>query len=175
MHSVRNLFYLLFLALVPVTSFAGLLVEPFAGFNIVREVSVDGGDDYKSGGGFGYGGRLGWQKGGFQLGGDYLYSSIDMTDSDFKKNIVTKEYGVFVGYEFPVLLRAYGEYILSADGDTKINNQKQNLSSGNGWKLGLGFTLLPFLDINVDYREISFKDQDLNAFMLGLSIPLDLF
>lgn len=156
-------------------SFAGLLVEPVVGYNFINKVDVDGADDYKTGAGLGYGGRLGWQKSAFQFGLDYLHSDIDMGSGDFDANVSTDEYGAFVGFEFPILFRVYGTYIFSADGETEILNQDVTLNSGTGWKLGVGFTLIPFIDINADYRQIKFDDEDIDAYMLSLSLPLDLF
>lgn len=171
----KNVIAFLSLFLFSINTYAGLLVEPLVGFNYSNGFDVKGGEDYTSGGGLGYGGRLGYQTGGFQIGGDYLNSSIDMTNSDFDKNIDTQEWGAFVGFEFPVLFRVYGEYIFSATGETKIESLKRDLKDGTGFKLGVGFTLIPFIDINVDYRNISFKNEDFQSFMVGLSLPLNLF
>lgn len=165
---------------------ASLLVEPVVGLNLNSKLDMDG-TKYSGGGGLGYGGRLGWQRFGLQLGADFFHSSIDMSDNTFKKNLKMDEWAGFVGYEFPVLLRVYAGYIFSANGTTRanINNVTGNLKldSGSGYKLGVGFTGLPFLDINLEYRSIDMdgkfngtaaNNNKFNTLMLGLSLPLNL-
>lgn len=156
-------------------SMAGLLIEPVVGYNFINKVDVDGPKDYKSGAGLGYGGRVGYKPGAFEFGLDYLHSDLDMGSGDFDSNISMNEYGAFVGFEFPILVRVYGTYIFSADANTEVANQDVTFNSGTGWKLGVGFTLLPFIDINADYRQIKFDDEDVDAYMLSLSLPFNLF
>lgn len=160
------------------TSSAGLLVEPLAGYNFVNKFDIDGAKDYKSGAGYGVGGKLGWfkEKGhGLSAGLDYLRSDIDMSSGDFDSNLRSDEWGAFVGYKLPFLFKFYGEYIFSASGNTKLANQKIHLSSGSGWKLGVGCTVLPFLDINLDYRDVSYDKREVGAYMLSVSFPIHLF
>lgn len=174
---MKNYFRYLFLTLCffSIQAEAALLVEPVVGYNLIREVDIKGADKYETGSGWGYGGRLGFQRAGFQIGADYLKSEIDMGSSIFRKNIQSNEYAAFVGYEFPLLLRVYGAYIFSADAETKLGAVKRQFKDGTGGKLGVGFTILPFIDINADYRRISFKNEDIEAVMLSLSLPLELF
>lgn len=169
---------------------ADLLIEPLVGYNLgvktdFKKNSSVGwdGQEYSGGMGPAYGGRLGYQKLGFQVGLDYLHSSIDMDHKDLKENVDMDEWAAFVGFEFPILFRVYAGYIFSAEGDTEgTGNTKIDLKSGSGLKAGLGFTLLPFLDINFEYRRGSFDEWklgnqkidskvDYNAFMIGLSLP----
>lgn len=161
---------------------ASLLLEPVLGFNAGSRLEFEDGKSYSGGGGLGIGGRVGYQNLGFQLGLDYLKSSIDMRDNDIDKNVDMNEWAGFVGFEFPVLLRVYAGYIFSADGQTKSNGNKVELSEGAGTKLGVGFTVLPFLDINVEYRRGTFdetkiggvktgKETDYQSYMLAVSLP----
>lgn len=173
---------------------AALLVEPLVGYSFVNSTfNADTAagvtkEDY-SGNGGSFGGRLGYQKLGFQIGLDYLHSSIDLDDKDIKQNLSMNEWAAFVGFEFPVLLRVYAGYIFSADGETKIDvgatNEDTKLTDGTGMKAGVGFTLLPFLDINVEYRKGTFgewkrgsqkvdSDVDYSAWMVGVSLPFTL-
>lgn len=161
---------------------AGILLEPVVGFNVASKVEVEDLESYSGGGGLGYGGRVGYQNLGFQLGLDYLNSSIDMGDDDFDKNVDTSEWAAFVGFEFPVLLRVYAGYIFSATGKTEYNNSDLELSKGSGMKVGAGLTVLPFLDINLEYRKGSFDEAELggteidnkvdySSVFLGVSLP----
>lgn len=171
---------------------AALLIEPVIGYSFSKAetkdetsggVTIDG-DSYKGSGGS-FGGRLGYQNFGFQLGVDYLRSSIDIDDSDFDQNLAISEWAGFVGFEFPVLFRAYAGYIFSATGESKINDEKIEFTKGSGMKVGLGFTGLPFIDINFEYRKGKFGEFETvnetfdegtsyEAFMIGLSLPLNI-
>src|SRR5690606_12288700 len=111
------------------------------------------GDSYSGGNGGAYGGRLGYQNLGFQLAIDYLNSTIDMGDDDIKSDLKTSEWAAFVGFEFPILFRVYAGYIFSANGETEDANGELDLNKGSGTKVGVGFTGLPFIDINFEYRK----------------------
>lgn len=154
---------------------AGLLIEPLIGYNFTSKSSTSD-KNYNAGDGVGYGGRLGYKTGAFSLGFDYLKSEINMGSSDFDKDISEEDLGVFLGFKLPALFKFYGAYIFSATGDTKISDQNQNLENGTGFKFGAGLTLLPFLDINLDYRKVGFnKDIAVDSMMLSVSLPFDLF
>lgn len=181
-------FFLLTALFVPFTSNADVLIEPLVGYQAASKLDVDKGDNYSGGSGPAFGGRLGFQKLGFQVGLDYLNSTLDFDDKDFKP-VKTSEWGAFVGFEFPILFRVYAGYIFSANGQTKALDTstdsyvKTDFRSGSGFKAGVGFTLLPFLDINLEYRNVTFdeskakgyskSDDDItmNAYMIGLSLP----
>lgn len=168
-------------------SHAGLLIEPVVGYsfasaNVDIEFPSDPASntsDKKSGSGGSYGGRLGYQNFGFQLGLDYLASSMSVDGDKFK----TSEFGGFVGFEFPILLRVYAGYVFSGNGTLETNTEDLKFKNGSGPKVGIGFTLLPFLDINLEYRSIKYEElkltsapasninADYNAIMLGFSLP----
>lgn len=160
---------------------ASLLIEPLVGYSVgkynyeYKEAGITDSDD-ESIQGLSYGGRLGYQNLGFQLGLDYLASSMDIDGDDFN----TTEWGGFVGFEFPILVRVYAGYVFSGTGKLEGDNDDLNLKGGTGPKLGVGFTLLPFLDINLEYRRITYDtkdvdlgemDADYSATMLSFSLP----
>jgi hypothetical protein len=182
------------LTLTTTVSHAGLLVEPVIGYNLGTSLDTElplglGKKDYK-GSGVGYGGRLGFQKLGLQLGVDYFKSSLSMTSDDFDGNVDMDEWAGFVGYEFPILIRVYAGYIFSATGDGRMQglsglaNAKLKLEDGTGYKLGVGFTGLPFVDINFEIRRGTFTDAkigsvgiddvDYQTYMIGASLPFNL-
>ena len=163
---------------------AELLIEPVLGYSLNGKLEL-GDASYSGARGASYGGRLGYQKLGFQIGGDYLHSSLNMNDDDFKEDMSLSEWGGFVGFEFPILFRVYAGYIFSATGTSEVETGDFELSSGSGMKVGLGFTGLPFIDINFEYRSGKFEksktdgvsgddDEDIkySAFMVALSLPL---
>ncbi len=168
------------------TAQAALLLEPLVGFSASSKLDFKTGSDYSGGMGLSYGGRVGYQNLGFQLGLDYLNSSIDMDDSDFKSNLKTTEWAGFVGFRFPILVKVYAGYIFSANGDSKKKvlgvTQNLDLSNGTGYKLGIGYTLFPFVDINLEYRKGAYgeyklggvktkEDTDFSSYLLSVSLP----
>jgi hypothetical protein len=183
---IAQLFILIlaFLIINPVQ--AGLLVEPVLGYSFSKfEVDAPTFDEEKAVGPS-LGGRLGYQKLGFQLGLDYLHSNLSVDDNDFKEDLKTNEFAAFAGFEFPILLRVYAGYIFSANGTSNVKvagtNKSLKLDEGTGMKVGVGFTGLPFVDINFEYRKGTFGeykvggvkgsgDTDFSAFMVGVSLP----
>ena len=164
---------------------AGLLIEPVAGFSFGKFEVDDTGYSSVDMSGTSYGGRLGYQNLGFQLGLDYLKSSQSVDDSDYS-SLEMSEWAGFVGFEFPVLLRVYAGYIFSATADGKydagLGKKDLELSSGSGTKFGIGFTGLPFVDINFEYRAGTFGelnyagsestvDTTYSSYMIGISLP----
>lgn len=183
---IAQLFILVLAFLIIKPASAGLLIEPVVGYNFGK-VESDSSEKFT---GSSVGGRIGYQNLGFQLGLDYLKSSLKLDDNDYKENVSLDEFAGFVGYEFPILLRVYAGYIFSANGTSKLKAdlgsgaQEYNLKmkDGTGTKLGVGFTVLPFLDINFEYRNGKFDKTTLGgfetedktkyqSFMIGVSLP----
>lgn len=165
-----------------VESQAALLIEPVLGYSMGKanlEMTVPGlgsDKDDESIKGLSYGGRLGYQNLGFQLGLDYLASNMDIDGDAFK----TSEFGGFVGFEFPVLFRVYAGYVFSGNGTFETDDEDVKFKGGTGPKVGIGFTVLPFLDLNLEYRKITYDtkelsgmdiDLDYSAVMFGVSLP----
>lgn len=169
---------------------AGLLIEPVVGYSWGKLNSEATGtwveEDTQGLKGTSYGGRLGYQNFGFQLGVDYLASNMVYGSEDEK--FKTSEFGAFVGYELPVLFRVYAGYVFSGTGTLvgEDGEDDTDLKSGSGPKVGIGLTLLPFLDMNIEYRSITYKtnedalapllsgtdiDFNYNAIMIGFSLP----
>jgi hypothetical protein len=180
---VSSSIFLIFTVLFSLNSYAGLLIEPVVGYNLGAKADFENGEKYSGGVGPSFGGRLGYQNFGLQLGLDYLNSTIDLDDPDLDDDLSTSEWAAFVGFKFPILLRVYGGYIFSATGETKSGGTKVELEKGNGYKAGIGFTGLPFLEINVEYRSGTFEEWtsgtiqndtsvDYQSIMVGLSLPL---
>ena len=165
------------------TASASLLIEPHVAFNLngSGEGSVNSISHKYEYNGPQYGARLGLQFLGLMAGVDYTRSSFDMEDK-FSGTGVTdsfsrNETGVFVGYNFPILVRAWGTYYFSND----AKNDRGDKYSGNTKELGVGFTALPLLSINVMYRMVTWDEinsvkisDDINAneIVVGVSLPL---
>lgn len=184
---IAQLFILIlaFLVIKPVHS--GVLIEPVLGYSMLNTFELDVPDSSnEKGSGPSIGARLGYQNLGFQLGLDYLRSSYSMEDNDFKENLVSNEFAFFAGFEFPILLRVYAGYIFAGNAETEADvlGSKVDVEykDASGMKLGVGFTGLPFIDINFEYRKGEFSEAkfgsakvdektDFSAYMISLSLP----
>lgn len=160
---------------VSTQSKASLLVEPLIGYNLATKIG-----DENGGSGRAFGGRLGYQNLGLQLGIDYLNSTVDVDDvKDFNAN----DFGAFVGYKFPVLLRVYAAYIFSSSGEYTFGGSKVKAEEGSGQKFGVSFTGLPFVNVNFEYRTLTYdkiggtavtgNGGDFQSYLLSVSLPLN--
>lgn len=162
---------------------ADLLLEPYIGYawGKARATNTAGDEISNKDTGVTYGGRVGWERLGLMLGVDYQ-SGQWTRDTSTKLDVTPSDLGVFVGYNFPILLRAYGEYVFSAQ--EKVSNANgSNTFKGSGIKLGVGYTALPLLAIGLEYKS-NVYDKDNNAvtppsakeeiYALTVSLPLTL-
>lgn len=162
------------------TASAALLVEPHLGFNLG---SSGDGDSYNGGQ---IGMRLGYQQLGLMAGLDFTRSTFDQDQTVNSVKVANEmernEWGVFVGYDFPILLRAWAAYYFSNTTKATTSNFEM---SGNTTELGVGFTALPFLSLNLMYRMINLDelkasgttskiDTSNQEFVVGVSLPLTL-
>lgn len=203
MKSLKNgLLAMVMMAAMSTGANAALLIEPHIGYNVSGSgdtafteagIPVNMEIDYS---GLQYGLRAGWQYLGFMVGLDYTASNPEIESTftiaglpetaknDFKK----RDIGIFAGYNLPILLRAWAGYYfdVEAKADSKSGNfDSGDKISGSGMELGVGFTGLPFVSLNLIYRNNSFDEikdvdgttkVDLNAseIVLGASIPFTL-
>lgn len=165
---------LMFLAAGTLTAQADILIEPYAGYYMGK---YSGGTNSYNANGSALGARLGYQSLGFMLGADYLTGAWT-GDTSPKTNFKPSYIGAFVGYNFPILLRAYAEYDVVANDVSSGQTNK-----GTAIKLGLGYTALPFLSINFEIINSTFTktsidgtdstlSPNLTATMYGVSISL---
>lgn len=167
------------------TASASLLIEPHVAFNLNGSGEGTAGStthkyEYN---GPQFGARVGYQGLGLMAGFDYTRSSYDFEDT-FAGTGVTQsfnrnEMGIFAGYEFPILIRAWGAYYFS----NTAKNDKGDEYTGNTKELGVGFTALPLLSVNLMYRMVTWDeinsskltdDINVNEIVLGVSLPLNL-
>jgi len=202
MRLTRNFILLFFLGFLVLSNVnAGVLVEPYLGY------SLAGSGDSKFGAttyDHSYssptiGARLGYGMLGFMGGIDYSMQSFDLKSefgsTEYKDGVSKNQLGLFVGYDFPILLRVWGTYFLSSSvdgGDPTAANRfiddREEFSGGGGYALGVGFSGLPFVSINLEYRTLEYDKYELNGVtasnyneklnlnevLLSVSLPLDL-
>ncbi len=171
---------------------ADILIEPVIGYSVGEfktQTDVDFYTESESKDslhGFTYGGRLGLQILALQFGLDYLGGFLSI-DGEKKK---INEVGAFIGYKFPTFMRIYAGYVPFANAEGE-DYTLGTITSG-GYKIGLGFSLLPPLNLNIEWRSIKnlFKhgsssvaiekssntdptiEAEYSALMIALSIPI---
>jgi len=183
------------------TLHAALLIEPYLGYSLGGggETGVNTSTYIHEYSGLNLGVRFGYILPlGPMFGLDYSFATHDLDstlgNASFSDEIKKKQWGLFVGFNLPVLVRVWGTYFFSAgfDGqDQEKNNQLYNendaIKSGSGYALGIGYTGLPFLSINFEYRTFeydtllieeaeatNYNGTDLNEFLLSVSTPINL-
>jgi len=197
--SIFKIFLLSFF-LFSLNASAGILIEPYLGYAILGngEVSISNtkyDNDYAS---LTFGGRLGLQHLGFMMGADYSIQNFEMESTTgsttYNDDVKKKQFGIFVGYNFPILLRVWGTYFISSsfEGDDAVSSTNRydsndELNDGNGFGLGVGYRPISFVSINLEYRKFEYdtwevagveatnmtKDQTLSEILLSVSLPFN--
>lgn len=178
------------LTMMSAPAYALIHVEPFVGYAKGEEDSnATNPDDYS---GLGYGARVGMDITGFIFGATYEAIGITAEQSggsefDFDMTHI----GGFLGYEFPLGLRVFGTYYVSAAAEygglsgaagTLLNGAKVK---GSGVALGVGFKIIPMVAFNLEYKSLSYdeleapngnttnlSDAGTQIFMASISVPL---
>ena len=164
---------------------ASLLIEPHIGYNVSGSGTTSGVAYKYSNPELGL--RFGGQYLGLMAGFDYTSSTYTWKqtpggDDKFDRG----EFGIFVGYNLPILLRVWGAYYFTntaTDQEASGRTTAGAKYKGNTKELGVGFTALPFLSINLMLRNvvmttkpvgITSADISNNEFVLGVSLPFTL-
>jgi len=169
--------------------FSKILIEPYIAVNILGDF------DYKSAASkaakgdsdkipFSFGGRLGYTKMGFQGGLDYALTKSMKFEQNTTQKGDMNEFGAFVGYQLPILLRGYVGYTFHGKIDFETGGEYKSL---RGVKFGLGYSIFPMVKMNVEYKLYNFgeyklnsvtvnpkADADLKMFAVSISVPLSL-
>lgn len=183
---MKNIWILLFSVLSLLyysnKSHAGTLIEPYAGLNFMNTYSVEGGTSGEISGSS-VGARVGIENFGLIAGLDGRRSSVTLKPKSGSDNdYVFTKLGFFVGYDFPILLRVWGEYVFSVDGEQN-DNSANKFNSGSGSIIGIGYKILPFVSLNLEFTSFTTTSQetqltstdqnvDFQGFTLGISVPL---
>lgn len=168
---MKKLLSILALFLFVSTAQAGLHLEPFVG------LKAFGSENAALYGSAAYGARVGYSQLGFAFGGEVTL----MKDDNSNQNLTAL--AVFGSYDIPVLpFRVLGRYVA----DAGLDNINSALDKGTGYGIGLGFTMLPFVEIFLDYNMLSTDASiaygpltaagtlDYKEIMLSVSLPFDL-
>jgi len=172
---------------------AGLLLEPMLGYEVTKQTATfTAGEVPGAYTGMNYGLRLGytapvlfWAALDAQMGTNKFVTDASgiVPDGDGTRTSL----GITAGVDLPILLRAWAGYGFSDQFELKTSAGKDTYK-GTNTKVGVGFTMLPFVSVNVEYimRKYTESSGDRGAFstylqklehntvLLSLSLPLDL-
>jgi hypothetical protein len=163
---------------------AGTLVEPSIGMHLNSNMDNSVLSEKKDISGTAIGGRLGFQNLGFMAGLAAKKGTFKIDDVTTNDELEYTQYGLFVGYDFPILLRVWVESIMGGAGST--NDSKGEFTAVSGSNIGIGYKAFPFVSINLEignatYKKYEFDDgttMDMSAkmstFLLSVSLPLSL-
>ncbi|MBT3234559.1 MAG: outer membrane beta-barrel protein [Bdellovibrionales bacterium] len=154
---------------------AGFLVEPYLGYRagtldiVVKNSGASNGEYEYTINGSGYGLRAGYGALGFMAGIDYGLGSItekfssgpSITLGDDEYD--TTQIGAFLGYNLPIMFRVWASYYFTAELEIPKNNSvtgsdKGDLLAGSGLGIGVGFTGLPIISINLEYKSFTYDE-----------------
>jgi hypothetical protein len=174
-------------------SYAGLLLEPVVGISLLGNVTTGSGEYDMNTVPVTWGARIGYSFLGIMGGIDYqvtngvefdVPSSTSADTNDVQKNAEydVKETGVFIGYDFPILVRGWMGYILSSKMESST---VASYEDGGGYKYGIGLTALPFISVNFESKVLNYDTAIRNGvstgvnvknkfYTLSVSLPLDL-
>lgn len=174
----RSLLALVLMATFTTGAHAALLIEPHLGYNISGsgDWTFEGTKIETDYSGAQYGLKAGWQLLGFMVGLDYTLSNPEVEFSvagagSSKNKMKSRELGVFAGYNLPILLRAWVGYYFDANSEADNDGflSKGDEASGNTVELGVGFTGLPLVSLNLIYRNTTYDELKADGTTLKLS------
>ena len=198
---MKHLIAAIVATLISANAMAGILIEPYLGYESGAMPATANADNFD---GLDASGKTSGSVAGMRLGftfafmlwlaldasnenGNFKYSGLSTIGEDSKFDRSTS--WLTVGFDFPILFRAWAgvgsvsRMNFKSDSDITLN--------GGSTKVGLGFTGLPFLSVNLEYimntyDKINTKDtkdgkvkdvfSDLkdNHVVLSVSLPLDI-
>ncbi len=137
---------------------AGVLLEPYLGLSLGAGGEAKINDthyDYSFSTAT-YGSRVGYEFFGAMAGIDYSLQNFTMQKEGpgvaAKLDADRSQIGIFVGYDFPLLIRGWATYYVRGE----IDMGSEKFSGGTGLGVGVGFKALPFMSFNLGYRSISY-------------------
>lgn len=173
-------YFISLLVLFSLNSKASFLLEPYGGVNFASNWVADGETDKDPISGGTIGGRAGVQRMGFMMGLDGKISSWDL-EGNIEEEIIVTSYGLFIGYDFPILLRVWGTYVFGGTGTVEDVGEYLNPT---GHTFGIGYKIFPFISLNFESGSIKFtefesedgtnteREDTATYYLLSISIPL---
>jgi hypothetical protein len=158
------------------TAQAGFLIEPYVGTGQFKSTVDLASEDEETATLTTTGARLGYGfLGTVYAGIDYSMQTTEISEEDTSMTNTA----VFVGVDLPILLRGWAKYYI---GSTIDVDNVDDVEFKDGYAIGLGFTGLPFVSLNLELQNINYtyevlgNDVDITTAgtVFSVSLPLDL-
>ncbi len=142
---------------VPFSANAGFHLEPYIGKSLSGDWTQGTEGDAKM---TDFGVKLGYQAySGFQIGGE-LQMGVGEFENFSTADAAQAAFGFYLGYQSSMGLRAYAHYLFSSAAVFDDLNQTQ--IAGKGFKLGVGYSLLSWLAVNLEYHTMTYDQFKTN-------------
>ena len=167
MRTMQKVLLPFFLLTLSINSSARIYLEPLVGSNLSgnQKFTNLGEKISYNHAGFFFGGKLGYAiTPGFIIGGDYRSGKFKPTLKGTAAGFPTKpEYdttsiGAFISANIVPLFNVFAAYYFKNE-QQRTNDNSSELYSGNRTSLGVGFTGLPFVSINLEYSIFEFDSH----------------
>ena len=148
-----------------------LYVEPYAAYRLGTQIKTQSGFEYEASKGTAIGARLGTSIIPLiTLGVQYEMGSRDQsldvgptgtTTGDTGNEFDDTHLGIFAAFTSLPLINVWGTYFLDSELEYSVSNNANVIGatfSGSGYGVGAGFTGLPFLSLNLDYRMFTYDE-----------------
>ena len=160
----------LMLLCTPLALQAGFKINPKLVYN---NLSLDDGSSKSDGTGLGYGLGVGYSFIGLYAMLEYETATLSVdgnsNDPDFTNT------GLVVGYEFPILLNVWLNYVTSSEIKDTVGTLK-----GSGTKFGIGYSIAPFIQLTLEFVNLEYDKlgsltlttkQKMTGQQIGIQIP----
>ena len=152
---------LILLCLFSAPAHAWLLVEGNVGYGFSQKWEKENYSDITLNGMI-VNGRLGLKLFKFLiLGGEYSWTDSNFEYSSggigYKVPAPRTDWGVFAGIDLPIMLRFWATYYIKSQ--INMDNLNGTKLEGTGYGAGVGWTFLPFVSINVEYRRYEYTSS----------------
>ena len=156
---MKKLALISLILLVARVSFAGAFVEPYLGYETgtMKGTYAAGGTFDSTIKGEALGIRLGYKFLIPWIAFDAKYF-VGSDDSNPSNDITRTDLGITVGLGSLPIVRPYVGYNFSTKEKYKSSLSNATLN-GDSFKVGVGFKILPLVDVNLDYNKFTFKDS----------------
>lgn len=171
-----RLVLVLALTMVANAAQAGFMIDPYIGLGQSKSTLDVANDQEETSGSSVVGSRLGYSFILFSGGIDY---QIMKTEDSNEEDATLNNLSAFVGVDLPILFRFWAEYFLSSNLDSDTNGV--DFAFKDGYGLGIGFTGLPFVSLNLEIEALNFDaevggtdfDYSVASTILSVSMPFD--
>ena len=171
-----RLLLVLSLVMVANAAKAGFLIDPYIGLGQSKSTLDAASDQEETSSSTVLGSRLGYSF--ILLSGGIDYQIMNTKDSN-EEDATLNNLSAFVGVDLPILFRFWAEYFLSSN--LASDTDGVDFTFKDGYGLGIGFTGLPFVSLNLEIEALNFDaeigsnefDYTVASTILSVSMPFD--